>query len=566
VGPGVVILQIDATALAARGWDRIEADLARFGDLLEVVPARGVVLRVADDAALSSLLGLDAVEAAGPYRPAFKISPVVGRMPLLERRRAESRRMDLEVTLWHGVDATAAAREIGAITGASSVAQSSLDGSVLSVEADTGQLVRLAGLDSVARIEERPEYTLQDSEAPTILMIGSMEEGFGGARPFHDAGVDGGGIDTNHDGRRLNDGSDAVPPQIVAMTDNGVSYDAVHLAETTTQGITSTHPIGSTHRKIQAIQNAGDASLSTCDSILSGGTTHGNVVAGVIAGNPGELGFTYTKAINPEFAPPVGGISLDGLARGARIIMQDAGVPGQCTLADLVEFGGNVSPGNLIDRLNQAICPKSGGTGACTGLIGGGGDVHLHVMPFGTPNFDLVLGNDTNGQYLTSSRQIDLFLVNNRDYMVFSPVGNEGEDVHGGKPVVRWPDLLDCTILDDDPAHPSPLQVSPPATAKNSVTVGAMMSDAWTLFPGVNTEEFAVGFSSKGPATAASLRTAPLVMAVGDDGPGALGYPLFQALTTIRSRDNDNLPPVVNEIDEGSRGTSFAAALAAAAG
>src|SRR5207249_802310 len=106
---------------------------------------------------------------------------------------------------------------------------------------------------------------------------------------------------------------------------------------------------------------------------------------------------------------------------------QDAATSDKCTLNDLVERGGNVTPGSLATQLAHAICPKTPATsGACTGITGGENEVHLHVLPFGIPNFDLQLANPTDGTYTADASDIDRFLVNNRDYMVFAPVGNQG--------------------------------------------------------------------------------------------------------------------------------------------
>ena len=50
----------------------------------------------------------------------------------------------------------------------------------------------------------------------------------------------------------------------------------------------------------------------------------------------------------------------------------------------------------------------------------------MRLFPFGVPNFDLQLANTTDGTYTADASDIDRFLVNNRDYMVFAPVGNQG--------------------------------------------------------------------------------------------------------------------------------------------
>jgi hypothetical protein len=365
----------------------------------------------------------------------------------------------------------------------------------------------------------------------------------------------------------VNNGTAQVPPQIVVVTDNGITADAVHLSQTATQVSDITHAMPSiNHRKIHAIQQVEDNGTS-CDALLSGSNTHGNVVAGIIAGAPGDFGLTYTKAIDPSFAPPISGLSLDALAKGSRIIMQDAANTTRCLSTELYEVGGDVAPGNIADRLSLAICPRSGGTGACAGVVGGGDEAHLQILPFGVPSWDNILNNPQNGIYTLEAQQIDRFLVNNRDYMVFSPVGSQGietpADLFGG---IIWPDLFDGTSVDDDPNTPNPIQIPPPATAKNSVTVGASLNDAWSTTTGSNSEEDDFNITSHGPVTQASLRTAPLVMAVGYDGSGFFVYPLFQAAATNRSRDNDNAGTVENEIDEQNGGTSFAAGFLTAAG
>ena len=565
VGRGVNIVQLSEAQIAARGWDAVESEIRAHATILAEVPTRALVVRVADDARLDALAGLASVEAIGPYEPAFKVAPGTGRMPLIQRSRAQSHEIDLVVSLWADADAREARATLERLAGKDKVSDWGLDGRSFQVKGTPQVAARLAAEQSVSIVEERKEFQLTNSETPSTMMIGNSESSFGLARPYHDVGIDGGGIDTNADGHRLNDGTDTVPPQIVAVTDNGISIDAVHFSQTATQVTTLSNPIGPSHRKVHSIQTVEDNGTS-CDGVLAGSNTHGNVVAGIIAGAPGDLGITFSKAYTPGSGPPVTGVSLDALARGSRIIMQDAALPSRCLISELVETGGNVNPGNLLDRLNQAVCPKSGGTGACSGVVGGGTEVHLHVMPFGVPNFDNVLNNPENGSYSTEASQFDTFLVNNRDYMIFSPVGSQGNHVEGAQFVELWPDLFDGSAVDNDPNTPNPLQIPPPATAKNVVTVGGGLSDSWTVFGDFNSEEVPMSSSSKGPATAASLRTAPLVMAPGTDGSNLFAYPLFITAATNRSRDNDNLAPVDNQIDEGNTGTSFSAGFATAAG
>jgi hypothetical protein len=352
---GVNILQIDRASLGRLPYSSIEAEIrAAGGRILGVLPNRALVVRPHNPKVVEALGNLSFVEAADIYEPAYKISPLVGRMPLIQRDRARSRILQLDVQLWRDADPAIARDRLQTIVGRENISDASLDGRVLRVRTDRRGIVKMAKDHLVASVSESPEYVLSSAEGPSIIMIGNFPESFNGARPFHDIGIDGGGIDTNGDGVRDNRPSnpDEVPPQIVAVTDNGISYDAVHFSHTATQpAVPIFAPIGPSHRKVHALQNVADSSLETCDAPLSGFSTHGNVVAGIIAGNPGELGFRYAPPAGPDpsVAPEQADISLDGLARGSRILMQDAAGSSACTTNELIETGGNVSPGLLLD-------------------------------------------------------------------------------------------------------------------------------------------------------------------------------------------------------------------------
>jgi subtilase family protein/thrombospondin type 3 repeat protein len=562
---GLNILQIDKAALGRLGYDAIAKEIEADAKILGVAQDSALIVRAKGKDSLAALASHPYVVAFGPYEPAYKIARNIGNLKLIQRSRSESSTMDILVSLWQDAKPAEVEARLQALLGKGNAASFSIDGTVIKIKASTEQVKRVAQDPDVRDLEEQLEYNLTNSETPTVMMIGSYFDSFMGARPFHEIGVDGGGIDTNLDGQRINNDTDTVPPQIVAVTDNGITYDAVHFSQSLTVETDATHPIGPAHRKIQSVQTTGeDAAGLSCDAVLSGSTTHGNVVAGIIAGAPGDFGLTYTKSIDPQTMPPIHGIPLDALARGSRILFQDVAAVSRCVTTELIEVGGEVAPGPVADRLALAICPKANGTGACLNLVGGGSEVHLQVLPFGVPNFDNIVNNPENGTYTTDSAAIDKFLVNNRDYMVFSPVGNQGTIPNLFRPI--WPDLMDGTTKDNDPNNPAKLQITPPATAKNSVTVGSTASDNWTVLGDFNAEEAGLDSSSKGPATFGSLRTAPLLMAVGTDGTGLFGYPLFAEAATNRSRDNDNTGDVENEIDDENSGTSFAAGFATAAG
>jgi hypothetical protein len=547
---GVNLVQVRADAIATMGPAGVEHALAAHGRVLGLAPERAWIVRLQGPEAARALAREPWVEAAAPYHGGLKIDVNLGRTPFIEKKRAESRTLRLQVLGWNALDAGELAdlrRAVERVTGPGTT-HSDGDGRLLIVEAQPEDVARLAAIDEVEGVAEEPEMMLSNSEAPSVVMVGSVEDTLG-ARPYADIGLDGGGIDTNGDGTRVNDGTDAVPPQIVAITDNGLSFDTPNFSQTATQTTAGLIVVGPKHRKIQAMQSVTDSG-DDCDGILSGSGSHGNVVAATIAAWPSALGFYATKTTLPR-NPAVSGIVMDGVARGARIIMQDAANATRCTIDELIEQGGNVTPGNVMARLTTAR--------------DGGSNVHLQVLPFGVPNFDNVLDNIQNGVYSMEASQIDAFLVNNRDYMIFSPVGNGGTSPKN-LTQRRIPDLFDGTALDNDPNFPSMNQIAPPATAKDSITVGSHRTDMQTFAGTFNEEEVSSPWGSRGPATPASLRTAPILTSVGEDFNGVFGAPGLGGVAVFRSKDNDNLAPIEAELDELNFGTSYASGYATGAG
>ncbi|MGH9797479.1 MAG: hypothetical protein ACRD5D_04905, partial [Candidatus Polarisedimenticolia bacterium] len=261
-GPNYV--QVPAAALAALGPAEIERRLGALGRLAGVAPERAFIVRIDDERDLEEIATLPFVESAMPYHPGLKIAPSVGRAPLVRRDRARSSVLELLIAAWPGADASERGRlrdGLVRIAGAASVADFSGDGSILRVDAPAARLAAIADLDEVAIVQEDPEWLLANAEAPSVVMAGSAEETLD-ARPFHDIGIDGGGIDTNGDGQRDNDpgaSGDQVPPQIVAVTDNGLSLDSVQFSQSATEPFRPiVNPVGPRHRKVQAIQTVLD--------------------------------------------------------------------------------------------------------------------------------------------------------------------------------------------------------------------------------------------------------------------------------------------------------------------
>ncbi|MBI4169058.1 MAG: S8 family serine peptidase, partial [Acidobacteria bacterium] len=480
----------------------------------------------------------DDIAVFHPMHPAYKVALDTGARPLLAMERAVDPVLRLEVYAVPGTDAALLRDRLEREPGVRDVLDYPLDGLVFLVRAHHAAIPALARLREVLYLQEQHEFVTSNAENTPTMQVGSFEDGLG-IRPFDDRGVDGGGIDTNGDGQRVNNGTDTVPPQLVAVLDNGISADTPSFSQTATQVSDLTHPFPSpVHRKVHAIINVSGDNGAGCDAVLSGAGTHGNIVASTIAAYPSQVGaFAIRSGIGEAGQPRRA--NLDGVARGSRLILADIGGSSQCTLPSLVEAGGNVTPGNLTADLMGV-------------LAAGGSQVHLAVLPFGVPNFGLYPFLPTSGAYTAEAQALDSFLYQHRDFLIVSPVGNYGMPFG----LTLLPELFDGTANDNDPNEPVPPQISPPATAKNIISVGGHHGDCSTFFGTFDCESRNADFSSRGPATPGSLRTAPILVAPASD---LLGQPGTAGVAAFRSRDNDNLNPVEAHLDEGNAGTSFAA-------
>src|SRR5262245_42269543 len=454
------------------------------------------------------------------------------------------------------------------------------DGKTIRATLDKNELKRVLKMDEVAEVHEVPEYQLSAAfvlvQDPPVVQVGEAEHTFA-ATPYWDAGVDGGGCGycSNAFGTACTSNAGcaapgtcvhasatqcttSIPATVVAVLDNGASTDAANLAHSTTalsEAAISALIAGGSHRKIAAYQVVSDTGVlgTTCDNVLSGGQTHGQIVAGGIAGNASALGFTFQRSSNAGSFGDIRRFNLDGSARGARLTIQDAGGSATCAVSDLAERGiVTIASTTLPARMDAAYT-----TGA-----------RLHVMPFGIPVWN-ANGTTAAGVYNSDAQDLDKYLVNNLEYMVFVPVGNKGFALLNGRDNI--PDLFDGeSSAGADPLSvggggSSPLQVSPPATAKNGVAAGATCSDTFTMFGPFNEEENVQNYTAKGPATAASLRTAPILVGVGNDRTPTGGGPAPLGIYGVKSTDNDQGGTIDAEVSEQSRGTSFGTANIAAA-
>jgi Thrombospondin type 3 repeat len=561
--PGLDFVLLDTRQVALHGADEAMRSVQEHARIVEVLSGSALLVWVeAND--LAALAGDPFVSRTRAVEPYHKIDLDLGALPRLSRREAANPDLLATVTVVPGLDGPGFRHRLESLPGVSEVTPFATEGAGYQLRVNYRSVRELARLDEVRFIAPVPEFLLSNAENVPTVQAGSAEDS-SFARPFDDAGVDGGGIDTNGDGKRINDGTDTVPPQIVAIVDNGISADTPSFSQTATQVRPGLTPFGPRHRKIQAIQTVVDTGTG-CDAQLSGGSTHGNAVASVIAAWPSAFGIYATRGgIGGPSEPRA--MNLDGVARGSRIIMEDAATTAVCLINSLIEKGGNVSPGALIDRLNLAICPATGGTGACSGITGGGNDTHLAIFPFGVPNWSTDQFAATNGQYDQAAVDVDTFLYNHRDFMVFAPVGNNGKLVDQnpmGYSGAVFPDLFNGTAADNNPNIPHGIQVTSPATAKNVVSVGGSNADCFTFFGQVDCESLLSSYSSKGPATS-SLRMAPIVVAPQFDFQGD-GAPYTGAVAVFRSNDNDLLEPIDAQLSEGNFGTSYAAGYMTGAG
>ncbi|MBI1950761.1 MAG: S8 family serine peptidase, partial [Acidobacteria bacterium] len=562
---GLNYLMLSPEAIAAKSLDAVLDGVRQDVRTIVDFRANSTLLAYVEGGQIGRLRQNPDVAYFFAMQPADKINLQTGRRPLINRERALDPTFLLEVAVVPGGNGRSVKDRLAKVQGVVDVADYGLEGSAYLVRADHKALGRLARVPEVLHIQESLEMMQMNARTPASVQAGSAEDSHM-IRPFDEAGVDGGGIDTNADGQRVNNGSDTVPPQLVGVIDNGISADTPSFSQTATQVSDLTHPFPNpVHRKVHSIIQVRDNG-DDCDALLDGAGSHGNIVASAIAAWPSGVGVFATRSGIGGPAQPRNA-NLDGIAKGARIIVSDVAGNSLCTINSLIEKGGNVDPGSLLARLGELICPRSGGTGSCSGIVGGGADAHLAVTPFGAPdNFSTTQFLTTNGTYPQQSADLDVFLYNNRDFMVFAPTGNSGGLAGNNRisfmlPVI--PDLFNGTAADEDPNFPRPVQTAPPSTAKNIVTVGGTRGEAFTIFGTNDQENNTVGYVSRGPATPESLRMAPLVTAPSTDL-----VPSFETATiaAFRSRDNNNLGPVDAQIDEGNFGNSYAAAYITGAG
>ncbi len=516
------LLQLDPAARATGSLDRLnESIVLNGGAMVQDTGDGGVVARLTA-ASYNAIQGQPGVLLLEPYHPAFRLSPYIGRIPLADPVKALSSVYSLDIQVFPGEDASVVARAVAALGGN----VTSIGTDLVKADVSRDKLADVASLEPVKMIFESVPVWLWGEETTTTMQTGHWNLG---ATPYHDAGIDGSG-----------NGITGTSPQVLMMLDNGIQMDAGDMSDTyTSPGTPST-----AHRKVYDYKSTtafpgGSGDLLGCDAPAQGGMTHGQVVAATAMGNGTATAVGYAGT---WYAPdPATGRrwKVDGVAPRAKLIAYDAQVTNSFAACGPVNLTtGDLVPGTLYATSN-CINPVAAANGSLCDAYG-----HFNDTKYNPRVYVLAWGTSVNPQYGVWATQVDTFLYQHNDAMVFIAAGDDSQDT-------------------DNNGVPDLNTISDPATAKNAVVVGAAdnANDG-----GLDYTKRRAAFSSVGPATVLDSipypRISPILMAASPDV-GTLGV---ASEYSCRSSDNDQTGSVECDIFPAVSGTSFSAAAAAGAG
>jgi hypothetical protein len=507
--------------------DELRATIEGHGGRLLDAAGDTTIVALLNHAAYKALSTMADVVAIEPYHAAYKLDAGIGRVPLPDPIKALSEVYTLEVVLWDGEDAEAAA----AAARAAGADVKQVFGDSLLVEMNRSLLAGLAQIEAVKAVIEQLPNLLHAEETTTVMQTGNYNHG---AIPYHDAGVTGSGLNKCINNKNIsctvaNQAADCagaggicLGPQVLMVLDSGIQLDAGDLSNTRTDGGSPSL----THRKVRVHQTTngfgGTGDLNGCDAPAQGGFTHGHVVSAGALGN--------ATAVNTA-TYGAGWIALDLQGNPWKL-------DGVAPKAVVVAYDGQITPpnGSCSDPLLDSILPGDLYATPSSGSLGASYTTHgARITNFSWGS----IGN----AYTAGSADIDAFMFDKGDALVFVSAGNNGDDV----------------LPEPGDGIPDTLTLGAPATTKNGFAIGASRN-ANT----VNSPESRAFFSSTGPAVSTSVnRIAPQLMAPGDEpGIGALG---LSSEFSCRSNDNNQTNPVMCDIITGAEGTSFAAPAAAGA-
>jgi hypothetical protein len=260
--------------LSGAPTDERKAAVASAGaELIAYVPDNTYIVRMTPETG-RALTALDAVDWVGPFHPAYRISPTVGRHEIMNPERAADPRLTLTVRVFDRLASTAdEVRALGA-----EVLEMTDDGfqKLLVVRADPSDVTALAGLNDVWWIEEKPEFFLVNDTTKWVVQSNVTS-----STPIWDKGIHGEG-------------------QLAAVMDSGLDYNSCWFRET------GGAAPGPSHRKVASYVTYGGNPYDGCTD------GHGTHVCGTLAGDQ-----SYVNA---------GNYNYNGMAYAAKLVFQDAGL------------------------------------------------------------------------------------------------------------------------------------------------------------------------------------------------------------------------------------------------
>ncbi len=394
------------------GWHEKGEIETAGGRVVTPLPGQAYLVTVPEGrpASLSQIPGVD---WAVPYLPQDKISPEIAEVV---SKGGEESDVVVLLHLFPDADATAVAHELAA---AGLRVEGSNNGSrfdrivVLMTPAEVeSRRDDLAGRNEVFWIERRHRRVLTNDDS---IWVGQSGLDGGHTTPVFNHGIYGAG-------------------QIAAILDTGLDVDmcyfrdeALGLPPTNTGGGTT---VDTNQRKVIAVDFL-DSGENPADPLHWDSHGHGSFVAGILAGD--------------DFATPILHDPKDGMAPGAKLVIQDAGYAAD-DCADLPGIGCPVV--DLVPIFQQAYDQ--------------GARVHNNSW---NDNENAEIQN----LYTDASEDVDEFMWNNPDFLIVFGAGNQG-----------YP-----------PGNYG--KVGSPGTAKNGMSVGA-------TYYGENAEYLA-DISSWGPTS-----------------------------------------------------------------
>jgi hypothetical protein len=266
--PSYYLVQLSGPPTDARK----AAVTAAGAELIAYVPDNTYIVRMTPEKS-RALVALDAVDWVGPFHPAYRVSPTVGRHEIMNPERAADPRLVLTVRVFDRLASTAdEVRALGA-----EVLEVSDDGfqKLLVVRADPSDVTALAGLNDVWWIEEKPEFFLVNDTTKWVVQSNVTS-----STPIWDHGIHGEG-------------------QLAAVMDSGLDYNSCWFRET------GGAAPGPSHRKVVSYVAYGGNPYDGCD------IGHGTHVCGTLAGDQ-----SYINA---------GNYNYNGMAYAAKLALQDVG-------------------------------------------------------------------------------------------------------------------------------------------------------------------------------------------------------------------------------------------------